>query len=1571
MQRYFSFQFSVICRYSIIGLIIFSLCTQAEVFALAGNEVPKKSNPINKFFQKLFQPGQKQEKKPSVSEEDTNASPDLIDKRAPQNPRHSELFKKAEEAFKRNKLDQAIKLIQYILDNKNDSVIFIENTKDIKSSSDYSRKNHWLTLKLQASELLGQFPEAKLRQYQLQYGASSERMFNDAIAQNNLKLLSDVSIRYFHTEAGRKALNLLGNKHFDRGEFCLAYRCFSRLENSTLPVITESDWQFKYAFTAYLAGQKKKSRELIKQIEKSNLAGKNTEDGQKRTDPENKISIEKKLEKLVASFEVKEPRFQEWWMMYGSPSRTGRVEKGEPLLLPRWFHPVTESSPLMKKIRYSIEDYFDSLVPVIPTIQAVAVGDKIAFRSLRGVLVLDSKTGNRIWETKTADSPEVLLEKLLNKSNRSTRRNRFRNWDYLKETENPLVDILLDNGTYGSISSDGKQLFIIENHVIMPDFFPETRRNLRGGVPTQAAQKMLTNRVISYDLSKGHPRWFVGGVPLNSRFEQKLPGCYFFGAPVCSGDDLFVVGEKNNEIRLYVLNPENGDLKWSCLLAYSTVSIKQDLVRRGWTAQVSIDQGMIVCPTTAGWIVGVNRLTQSLEWVHRFSERSKDYDPRNNWVGQDGTVPFREIGNTWLPSAPVISGNYIVYTPSEENALYCLDLATGQEAWKLDVNENSTESIYLAGVFDDKVVMVRKKGVRAYSLQDGVQKWYSPYNRSSDRLPAGIGVAVGDNYYLPMQSGVIKTISLKSGAIKGNSYLRNDKYPLGNLVMSGGMLLSLSPYGLSCFEQKEAIFEEIRKREEKNPRDVWAMLRKAEIYFLKQEDQLAIETLKILNPVDLSPKNRTRYEKVMKNSLVALIQSDFEMYHDETIMLKDLISSNADQIMYDRLISERLIQRGEHEQAFQVIWKLCERDASEYIEIGRYKKTKVLIRNWARIKLEELWKDMSEDLQENLSSSIEELAEKTLSESAHEKENYLVLFGFHPSSKNVRWNLINEYRQAKKFVEAETHLKRMLRESTPENEVKVLNALAELMLDAQLPADASYYWGLLQERYPDFQMENGKSVTGYLKGKIAGGELQIPKPVYWGWDQYRWDISRTGTSYNSSNVQKLNNDSSQLPFYQDNVFEMNTILQQLSLQSTKTGKYSWVTPLKSRSRAQNSKFIPNAFVNHQMVLVHNGVVHCMAPAENRILWTRPISENDMPENFDRFSYRSPPGEMKGGDDFKQGNYTNNLVKHNGRLGRVTNEYVCVYGRRKIQLLDPLTGNILWSKDGITAEADIFGNDKVLLVVPQDKSSSIVLNARDGSTVEVENLETVIEDNVLINEKGWLQLESRRPISLFGLVKNVTRIKLIDPVNKKIFWNHEFSFNSLFSLIDFQTLVILEPSAEMYELNLLSGKKRKIASGLNRSSIRSYSSIYTIADPENYYMFVNRRNRDSLSHSTSLTSFPVNGHIYAINRKTGKIRWEQEAQSQYLIMQQFNQSPLLLMVANRIQHQKKRKVQMPHHRQLNLVAIDKQSGKKVIDYTSIMNPNINSINFKLSKELIELRAYSDRLQIRGTKKHEVQ
>src|SRR2546423_6366245 len=146
------------------------------------------------------------------------------------------------------------------------------------------------------------------------------------------------------------------------------------------------------------------------------------------------------------------------------------------------------------------------------------------------------------------------------------------------------------------------------------------------------------------------------------------------------GGKLYLLVEKNQELRLICLDPAKdpnkgeNPISWSQALAAAKEKILNDVGRRMRVAPLAYGDGILVCPTNAGAILGVDLLSHSLVWARPYREESPAPDANSNMMNRrgmmwNGQMPNQDLNSHWKASAPILQDGKVVFTPPDANVI--------------------------------------------------------------------------------------------------------------------------------------------------------------------------------------------------------------------------------------------------------------------------------------------------------------------------------------------------------------------------------------------------------------------------------------------------------------------------------------------------------------------------------------------------------------------------------------------------------------------------------------------------------------------------------------------------------------------------------------------------------------------------------------------------------------------------------------------------------------------------------------------------------------------------------------
>ena len=220
-----------------------------------------------------------------------------------------------------------------------------------------------------------------------------------------------------------------------------------------------------------------------------------------------------------------------------------------------------------------------------------------------------------------------------------------------------------DDATYGTLSSDGSLVFVIEE-LPLGVGGPNDGFIMFGGGRNDPSNRGITNKLAAYDIQ--YRQACNGSWAARNALEQS--DTFFLGPPLPLRGQLYVMAEIKDEMRLLALDAATGKLLWSQQLAMVESNITQDPVRRLAGVSPSYSDGVLICPTGAGCVVAVDLATRSLLWGYIYSHPGEPTTGRprcgrnpiqNAFYNSNGPVP------RWLDGTATIVNGRVLLTPAE------------------------------------------------------------------------------------------------------------------------------------------------------------------------------------------------------------------------------------------------------------------------------------------------------------------------------------------------------------------------------------------------------------------------------------------------------------------------------------------------------------------------------------------------------------------------------------------------------------------------------------------------------------------------------------------------------------------------------------------------------------------------------------------------------------------------------------------------------------------------------------------------------------------------------------------
>ncbi|HEV3258768.1 MAG TPA: PQQ-binding-like beta-propeller repeat protein, partial [Gemmataceae bacterium] len=1232
--------------------------------------------------------------------------------------------------------------------------------------------------------------------------------------------------------------------------------------------------------------------------------------------------------------------------------------------------------------------------PVAATVQSdTGPTPLLIYRSYWGVHAVELKTGKLYWESILPSGMDVLVKD----SQKMGVLNQW--WNFYQQLNSQ--SILFENSTLGMISTDGTSVYAVDDLALPPH--PNWLQQFQWGNgpqfgPLESAVKQ--SKLVAVELDSGKLLWEQGGPD----GDQELAESFFLGPPLPLGGKLYVLNEKRTELRLLCLDPRRkGAVSWSQTLANIRDGLDKDVSRRMSAANLAYGEGILVCPTNAGAILGVDVLTHSLVWAQPYRKPNGSAPDPNNMgmIRRWGGNPYagQPLSPDWKVTAPVIQDGKVVLAAPDGHAVECLNLRTGTPLW----TANKLDDVYVGGVYNGKVLLVGKGACRALSLADGKQLW-----REQTGLPSGQGVASNNVYYLPLKSGItsklpeVCAIDVNTGHIIGHSKSRPDhdgKRPVpGNLLFFEGDVLSQSVDTVTAYQQLQVKLDQITERLKANPTDPVGLTERGEMKLDKGDLEGAAADLHtaLANkpPAEVLPKTRSK----LFDTLTELLKKDFdknEQYLKEYEGLcKVPIPPDVEEADKQKLVEEEqqrmanflgLTAKGREKQG-----KLVEAfDA--YMKFGSLGGNRELVPSvddatikarpdvWAQGRIAAMIAKATPQQRQPLEDQINEQWKKVrMAKGTDELRRFVSVFGTHFRVGKEAQLRLAERRMDEQggFLEAEMLLLQLRRQGEPALAGQAVDALARLMIRKELMDDAAWYYRILARDFAHTVVRDGKTGADIYNDLATDKRflpyLDDPQQAWIGGKMKAKEI--TGTFPQQWQMFNFEPEGDVLPFFQRNQLSLVNN-SQVKLTDSHTGEERFLSQNLNNVNTQYlynngypSARFPYQVEGHLLVLNLGHMVYAFDPIDKKLLWERNLFGSGAP-NPNQGQQVIP--DRDGGLEVV---YPEGFRMRLGKPGPVRASYVCLLTRQGLEARDPISGTVLWTKTNTSPRSQIFGDEEhVYLLEGRDNNETVgagqALRARDGATVEnVPDFSNPWQHRIRTLGSKLLVSETDPEA---GLV-----LRLYDVYTGKDVWKRTFSAKArVIRTEDDELTGVVEPDKDGKVTVIdLHTRKEVLVTRIDPAKLEKVAEdgVHLLRDNDHYYLTINAPFDPAANPwggpwsnlNTGMRTVQVNGMVYAYHRATGKLNWYTDCPNQMLVLEHFAEMPILLFTSR---YQKPIKDGAMIRGAVQVTAtrsIDKRTGKLVYDKENNNNngqQQFYAVNTDPKAGTIELVSYNFKIQ----------
>ncbi|NLX98181.1 MAG: PQQ-binding-like beta-propeller repeat protein [Rhodopirellula sp.] len=1410
------------------------------------------------------------------------------------------------------------------------------------------------SLKAEAQRLLGTMERQGRDLYELEYGARAQRMLADAAKAGDAAGLAEVSRKFFHTRAGYEATYLLGLHYLDHASPLAGALTLGRLEQASAEAKSfEPTLSLAMATCWVHAGMYDNARRVLKDLRRKHpdarveVAGKEVPLFAKESD-----GLEWLVALVGARAEGVAARAEQWAMFRGNPARNASAPGSGPLLSMRWQVPTYDTpyvETMLGQIRQNHRQR-EKEYPFLPALHPLVVNDTVLMRTAKNLLAVDFSTGKRIWEVPVDDPFDSVSELAAETSLRLSAQ---------MQAPLGLEARMWSDATYGTLSSNGQLVYAVEDLDLNFAESPSRHLIVNGQRAVRSSGPKPYNRLAAYDIRSGKLKWHIGG----SRAEFDLPeaGTFFLGPPLPLMDELYVMGEAKDEIRLIALSADGGKVLWSQQLAVVDSDVLNDPLRRMGGASPSYSDGILVCPTANRSVVAVELATRSLLWGYTYQEEQSVNQRHMMFFGMQSMMGV-DSGGRWSDATATISDGFVLVTPPDSNHIHCLSLIDGKLLWK----QPRQDDLYLACVYNGKAILVGRSQIRALKLEDGEPSWDAKtVALPSGSGPSGWGFLGGDRYYLPLTSAEVFAVGLDSGKAEHTFKARGGTVP-GNLVCYRGHVVSQRADAVETFYQLDALREQVDKRLAANPADAEALCLRGEI--LWDNGQLSEAVSALRKSLELAPDPRTR--DLLRDAMFAGLRTSFAEYRSRKDEILGLLERPEHRATYLRLMAIGCQEAAEIPSALDFYAELIDVDRRHSGMEPVEPSLEVCRDRWIRRQLESLREKASPEAQ----ARIERMAESQWNEAQasgklEDMQRFLAYFEGQPIAEEARRALLERLIAGNLMLEAELLLERRHRSADAATAGAAVAELAELFRGKGLAQASADCYRYLQRRFADTVCRDGKTGLQIAASLPPEDPVAALLNVTGPWPVGKVEVETTSQSAAAATIYNrsvLEYQGSPSPFFSGLDIELHQNPATLVARDA-MGAAQWRLPLDDGGQGQfamSAAFMRVAVQGHLLIVSMGQKMMAIdtldrsADGAPKILWTHDLEEPAGAET--PLQVRAQGQVIRLGGVIRPWQLARTADSPFTTPGVVCNELVCYQEFRDLVAVDPASGERLWVRHDIDPQSSVFGDREYVFVVPPSESMALVLRAADGTVVDRRTVaaqrETTIGRNMLV----VVDFPDRRVV------------QMIDAWDSSHVWpSREFTGESRICLVDNEVAGVLEPNGHFTLIDLADGRAVIDAKLPPQDAV---SEIHVFRSPEGCLLVTNSTEnpagnlRTQALHPVASARI-VRGRVWGFDAG-GELLWPEPVlvENQHLPLSQPSHLPVLVfacMVQERV-------LNAPTQTKTAVMFVDKRTGwhrAEQIDsptgsFHLVGDPQRKTVEMQLQRNTITLTFTDQPLEARA-------
>lgn len=1190
---------------------------------------------------------------------------------------------------------------------------------------------HGVSVRWETLRLLSDLPRAGRDLYETLYGgvARSELARLEASrtsGDHRTAGLREIARRYFHTHAGRMAIQRLADEALEEGDFTAAAGLWRRILSDERHTAALTGVQrAKAAFVLHQAGDPELARRLMDSLAERPvvLAGET-------------LSGRDWYARFAPTATADASRIQLVGYRPELPNFSGHTPWSEHRTRVTGTPPVRNRVLWEQRLSGEQSRHVDPLIhawlgyqrtnglPAATANTPLVSGDCVIVRDFDGLRCVSLRDGTIRWRYTASSSlaRDIPVQLAVPIEGNPDPANLKRMW--------------VGNALMGTLSGDGERVYAVEG--VEQRWNQGSVVNADGQDPATLARRsnQLIALAIGSDSPDARPLWTLGGpvpvapppppaaapapvptpvpvpapglvganvapipagvelvaapapapvapapVPAPSTLPERdtLAGCFFLGVPTAVEGTLYALVEFDQQLQIVAIEPRTGSVRWRKAVGLVATPVHLDQQRYTLHASPVVARGVVLFPTHNGVLLALDAASGTLMWGHAYDD-PEQLQLLGAWPNNTRLMH----GHAAFPNQPVVAGSRIVYLSPHDDEIRCLDLHTGQPLWtsrRRDLDQS--QAIEHVAAIDQGVVFVSGRlKCRGLDLETGDEVWSRPLAHS----PCGRGVALGGTYVLPLSNGATLPLEIRTGRPVGFA-MPHDDWHAGTLAAGGDVIVSLTPGSLRAWSQAHAAGD----------RSV-DPLAGAEVHLALGSHFAAKDVLRGFLADQPGHAHASQARETLREVLFAELDGEAG---PRRAILDELNGIAVGPEQRGRFLVHQALHARESGDAaglFGTIEELLTLSGREPL-VPRQDPSRVVAPDaWVRGLLSRPTDATdAHDVESELAARVLADLRRAINAGDERRLRHLSLLHVYPQASRLAGLALARSLAARgRSQEAEVRFLACRQSDDAGIAALATRDLATLWDERGLHHEAALLWDELATKYADVEVARGFTGLSYvqhaaedsltaqawrrLQPKFAAGA----KPRI---REERWLNSPLQSTYNGSGIQFL-------PTPRSSTFDLFDKGRgsggMLALVNRQTGQ-EYPEAIRIPMRYFYPVSTTNSFVGHLLPLGSLGAVHGVSLLDREVAWTT-----------------SPPGLASRSETV--------------RVGPAGPGFATFQCRQQLFVLDPANGELLWQRTdlesltGLMADTScgLFGDQRVLVVFAADRSHYTLYETATGA-----------------------------------------------------------------------------------------------------------------------------------------------------------------------------------------------------------------------------------------------------------------